>query len=200
MPTSNAVQPGQSLYATLSGVFAGAGVGADIAALALMAGAAGAAEVESGLSLLQPNNAKTNANGTRNLAIADVWPGASFGRVSSGLRFGNSARLQPCRRCPTLSATSSYPEKAFCRLRKPRHPPCCEMSVASAAATVSQRNPCAKVPPPSSIVPMHTGRAIALTKPPNDRVYRDQISTSMGTPPSRTRTSSGLGGTVPRSA
>src|SRR5450432_1104578 len=123
MPTSNAVHPGQSLYATLSGAFAGAGVGADIATLALVAGAAGAAEVESGLSLLQPNNAKTNANGTRNLAIGDVCPDASFGRVSSGLRVGNSARLQPCRRCLTLSVTSRYPEIAFCRLRKPRQPP-----------------------------------------------------------------------------
>src|SRR5882724_7853302 len=44
IPISNAVQPGQSLYAILRGAFAGFGVGAatDAAALAIAAGAAGA--------------------------------------------------------------------------------------------------------------------------------------------------------------
>jgi hypothetical protein len=55
-------------------------------ALALAICAAGAADVDSALSLLQPNNAKTNANGTRNLAIADVWLAPSFDRVSRALR------------------------------------------------------------------------------------------------------------------
>jgi hypothetical protein len=88
-----------------------------MAALALGGGVAGAAEVESGLSLLQPNNAKTNANGTRNLAIADVWPPARFDRVSYGLRVSDRPRLQPCHRCFTSVATSGYREIAFCWVR-----------------------------------------------------------------------------------
>ncbi|HEX4449207.1 MAG TPA: hypothetical protein VH044_20855 [Polyangiaceae bacterium] len=47
---------------------------------------AGAAALESGLSLLQPKHAKTSANGTKNLAIGDVSRGASFAFVSTRLR------------------------------------------------------------------------------------------------------------------
>ena len=96
MPTSNAVQPGQSLNATRSGAFAGAGGSAETAALALaLACALGAlADAESGVSLLQPTSAQTNAKETKALTIREVWPARSFDGVSDGLRVVWTARLR----------------------------------------------------------------------------------------------------------
>src|SRR4029077_17311544 len=72
IPISNAVQPGQSLKATRSGVLAGAGA-VEAAALALaLVLALAEGDAVSGAGLVQPPSAQTNTKETKALTIREV--------------------------------------------------------------------------------------------------------------------------------
>jgi hypothetical protein len=105
MPTSNAVHPGQSLYATRSGALAGAAwTDAALAAGALAAAAVGWL---SSVSLWQPKASATNATVARCLTMANSLTATRFGVVSSRLRRDEIGGCDRANAIRTVSASNA---------------------------------------------------------------------------------------------
>src|SRR3954447_20437864 len=102
IPTSNAVQPGQSLYATRNGSFAGAAAGSGAGAGAAGAGAvgSGAGAGSAGLSPPQPrNNPRTNTLERRKPALLIIMASPRQATRCEPLRTWDQRSIEPFPPC-----------------------------------------------------------------------------------------------------